>query len=42
MLLHSIVFACRCARVQAEFEACAADDGDAGRRDGRLMTASRR
>lgn len=26
MLLHSIVYACRCARVQAEFEACAADD----------------
>lgn len=22
MLLHSIVFACRCARVQAEFESC--------------------
>ncbi len=26
MLLHSIVYACRCARVQAEYEACAADD----------------
>ncbi len=26
MLLQSIVYACRCARVQAEFEACAADD----------------
>jgi len=26
MLLHSIVYACRCARVQAEFEASAADD----------------
>lgn len=26
MLLHSIVYACRCARVQAEFEACGADD----------------
>ena len=25
MLLHSIVFACRCARVQAEFEACSSD-----------------
>lgn len=25
MLLHSIVYACRCARVQAEFEACGAD-----------------
>jgi len=27
MLLHSIVYACRCARVQAEFEA--ADDVEA-------------
>jgi hypothetical protein len=27
MLLHSIVYACRCARVQAEFEA-AVDDGE--------------
>lgn len=26
MLLHSIVFACRCARVQAEVEACADDE----------------
>ena len=26
MLLHSIVYACRCARVQAEFEA--GDDDD--------------
>lgn len=26
MLLHSIVYACRCARVQVEFEACADDD----------------
>ncbi len=26
MLLQSIVYACRCSRVQAEFEACAADD----------------
>ncbi len=26
MLLHSIVYACRCSRVQAEFEA--ADDED--------------
>jgi hypothetical protein len=26
MLLHAIVYACRCARVQAEFEACADDD----------------
>lgn len=26
MLLHSIVYACRCARVQAEFEACADDE----------------
>ena len=26
MLLHSIVYACRCARVQAEFEACDDDD----------------
>lgn len=26
MLLHSIVYACRCARVQAEFEACGVDD----------------
>ncbi len=25
MLLHSIVYACRCARVQAEFEAAEAD-----------------
>lgn len=26
MLLHSIVYACRCARVQAEFEACGGED----------------
>lgn len=26
MLLHSIVYACRCARVQAEFEAAEAAD----------------
>lgn len=26
MLLHSIVFACRCARVQAEVDACADED----------------
>lgn len=26
MLLHSIVYACRCARVQAEFEAVEAAD----------------
>ncbi|KTR97256.1 hypothetical protein NS283_18055, partial [Microbacterium testaceum] len=26
MLLHSIVYACRCARVQAEFEGCSAGD----------------
>lgn len=26
MLLHSIVYACRCARVQAEFDTCADDD----------------
>lgn len=26
MLLHSIVFACRCARVQAEFDAAQAPD----------------
>ncbi len=26
MLLHSIVYACRCARVQAEFEAVEAED----------------
>ncbi len=25
MLLHSIVYACRCARVQAEFEAAEAE-----------------
>ena len=31
MLLHSIVYACRCARVQAEFEACGdGDDGEDG------------
>ena len=28
MLLHSIVFACRCARVQAEFEACGEDEAE--------------
>ncbi len=28
MLLHSIVYACRCARVQAEFEAAEAEDPD--------------
>jgi hypothetical protein len=29
MLLHSIVYACRCARVQAEFEAAeAAESGE--------------
>lgn len=26
MLLHSIVYACRCGRVQAEFESCADDE----------------
>ena len=26
MLLHSIVYACRCARVQAEFEGCSVGD----------------
>lgn len=26
MLLHSIVYACRCARVQAEFEAAASSE----------------
>jgi hypothetical protein len=26
MLLHSIVYACRCARVQAEFEAVNAEE----------------
>jgi hypothetical protein len=29
MLLHSIVYACRCARVQAEFEAAADDEAPA-------------
>ena len=29
MLLHSIVYACRCARVQAEFEAAAAEGATA-------------
>lgn len=32
MLLHSIVFACRCARVQAEFEARGDDEVEPGSR----------
>jgi len=30
LLLHSIVFGCRCARVQAEFEATQRGDVEAG------------